>query len=292
MAFNQAYNTDNVLHRAILIGLLNLLNRNIVIQQVEGPNIETDVREIQVPFFPAFYNNERFMQDFYQLLDPDCYDGHKFAEGGNDPIPRGVIEMTSMAINSAALTNKFVRATYNKEQDGTVVAYSAFLNPIPLTINWDIEIKCSTYLEAMKITQVVIETFYKVAIFAVEYKGIRIPCQVGFSQDYNVEKPMTFTYGEDPQILVKFSLEMEAYQPVFDKPSERFRGNVMNRGIGNTIVQVSGTSGQSGYAFAEFTANPNFRQIEASERPPITNPGIGPGGSMINPVPLGPDVTP
>jgi len=289
MSFNQHYQTDNVLYRALTIGLLNLLNRTIVYEQVEGPNVE-DIKELSVPFFPAFYNDERFMQDFYSLIDPDCYDGHKYGEGGNDPIPRGVIEMTSLSINSAALTNKFVRGTFNKEVDGTVVAYSAFLNPIPLTILWDIEIKCSTYLEMMKITQSVIETFYKVAIIAVEYKGLRTPAQIGFSQDYNVEKPMTFTYGEDPVKLVKFSLEMEAYQPVFDKPSERFRGNVMNRGIGDAIVYVSGVSGTSGYA--TFSGNPNFKQIEEANKPPIKYPGIGPGGSIIIADPTGPDIVP
>lgn len=258
MSFNQRYNTDDVLFRAITIGLLNLLNRKIVIKQTIGPD---QVQDVSVPFFYFMYQDERFMQDFYQLFGADC-DGPKYAEGGTDPVPRGVIQIASMSINSAALTNKFVRGTFNKEVDGEIKAYSAFLNPIPLTITWDVEIWAGTFVEAMKIVQQTIDTFYKVSIFSVDYTGLRIPCQVGFSQDYNIEKPVTFSYGEDNKIMVKFSLEMETYQPVFDKVSLRFRGNVMDNGIGNVLVDVNGTNN------AKVEVNPDtFGQDHAKLNP-------------------------
>jgi hypothetical protein len=157
--------------------------------------------------------------------------------------------MSSMTINSSALTSKFVRGTYNKEVEGTLKAYSAFLNPIPLTLLFDVEVICGTFTESLKIIQQTIDTFYKVAIFAIDYKGLRVPCQVGFSQDYSIEKPITYSYGEDNKITMKFTLEMETYQPVFDKPSERFRGNVMDHGIGNEVFSVSGVSGYSGVQY-------------------------------------------
>jgi len=182
------------------------------------------------------------MQDFYQLNGLEC-DGPTYAEGNSDPVPRGIINMTSLTINSSALTSKFVRGTYNKEEDGTVKAYSAFLNTIPLTLLFDVEIICASFTESLKIVQQTIDTFYKVAIYAIDFKGLRVMCQVGFSQDYSIEKPITYSYGEDNKITVKFTLEMETYQPVFDKPSERFRGNVMDHGIGNEIFSVSGVSG-------------------------------------------------
>jgi hypothetical protein len=240
--FNEKYNSDDVIYRNIIVGLLNLLNRKIVYNQTIGAD---EVKEISVPFFYFMYNDERFMQDFYQLNGQEC-DGPQFAEGNIDPVPRGVINMTSMTVNSAALTSKFVRGTYNKEVDGALKAFSAFLNPIPLTLIFDVEIICASFTEAMKIIQQTIDTFYKVAIYAVDFKGLRVPCQVGFSQDYTVEKPVTFSYGEDNKITMKFTLEMETYQPVFDKPSERFRGNVMDHGIGNEIFSISGISGHTG----------------------------------------------
>jgi hypothetical protein len=277
MPFNQAYNTDDVLYRAITVGLLNLLNRNIVIKYQTGPDPETDFKEVAIPFFPAMFNDERFMQDFYQLYAADCDDIPRYTEGNNDPVPRGVIQLSSLTINSAALTNKFIRGTYNKQENGTINAYSAFLNPIPLTINWDVQIKAATVNEAYKIIQQTIEVFYKVAQFSVDFRGLRVPCQVGFSQDYSIERPLTFSYGEDNAILVKFILEMETYQPVFDKPSERFKGNIMTS-IGTDIVAVSGVSGASGYSFAQLDINTSLKLYKnpsgySGPKPPYPPPG-------------------
>lgn len=282
--FNEKFNSDDVLYRNIIIGLLNLLNRKIVYNQTNGPD---EVKEISVPFFYFMYNDERFMQDFYLLNGQEC-DGPQFAEGNIDPVPRGVINMTSMTINSGALTSKFVRGTYNKEVDGTLKAYSAFLNPIPLTLIFDVEVICASFTESMKIIQQTIDTFYKVAIFAVDFKGLRVPCQVGFSQDYTIEKPVTFSYGDDSKITMKFTLEMETYQPVFDKPSERFRGNVMDHGIGNEIYSVSGISGHTGVEYiAKFNAevDPDLsNKLSETRGPDLRGPfGYDIDGNPIKP---------
>ncbi len=255
-AFGQHYNTDNILFRSVIIGTLNLLNRNIAYEQSES---ETETKELTVPFFYYMFQNERFMQDLYGMYETDCKP--TVAEGNYDPVPRGVINIASLSINSASLTSKFTRGTYNKEVDGTVKAFSAYLNPIPLKIMFDVEVICGTYLESFKIIQSIIDTFYKVATFAVDFKGLRVPCSVGFSEDYSIERPVTFSFSEDSKIVMKFNLEMETAQPVFDKSSERFRGNVMDHGIGNEI-------GTSGYANLELTPNPSLTKDEDTIPPP------------------------
>lgn len=243
MAFNEKFNTDDILFRSLMIGLLNFLSNKIQIKQA----LDADtVQMVPVPFFPTMYGDERFLQDFYLLFGADC-DGLKYAEGNYDPVPRGILNLSSLTINSAALTNKFVRGTYNREVAGQIQAFSSYLNVIPLSIVWDIEIIASSLVEAFKITQQTIATFYKAATFSVDYDGFRVPCQVGFSQDYSIEKPVTFTYGDDNKISIKFTIEMEAYQPVTDPKTEIFRGKTMYRGIGNVVEHVSGVSGSSGY---------------------------------------------
>jgi hypothetical protein len=242
MAFNEKWNTDDVLYRAVIIGMLNHLNRNVAYDQAVSAD---EVQEKTVPFFFSNSQQERFMQDFFMLYNQECGVA-QYAEGNYDPVPRGIINISNISINSAALTSKFVRATFNKEENSTVKAYSAFLNPIPLRLMFDVEILCGTVLESFKIVQSVIDTFYKVATFAVDFKGLRVPCQVGFSEEYSVERPIQFTYGDKQDVTIKFTLEMETYQPVFDKTSERFRGNLMQNGIGNQIYSASGVSGYSG----------------------------------------------
>ena len=253
--------------RAVMVGLINLLNKNVVIDQVIS---DTEITAVPIPFYPAMANQERFMQDFYMYYHPDCQTS--YAEGNYDQIPRGVIQLSSFTIDSASLVNKFVRGTYHKQVDGQVKAYSDYVNVIPIRMSYDVEIVAGSVLEAFKIVQEFIATFYKAATYQVSYKGFKVPCQVGFAQDYTIEKPVEFTFGDDKKISVNFPLELETYQPVVGdpfsqrggvprtvtggavsgvsgsaasggSPTEMFRGNTMNRGIGNITYEVSGVSG-------------------------------------------------
>ena len=257
MAFNDRYNTDDVLLRAVLVGLINLLNKKVVIEYVIS---DTESKMTPVPFFPAMAQDERFMQDFYMHYHPDC--DTSYAEGNYDAIPRGAIEFSNMSIDSASLVNKFVRGSYHKKVDGQIKAFSDYINVVPLRVTYNIEILAGSLLEAFKIVQEFIATFYKAATYQVNYKGFRIPVQVGFAQDYMIERPMAFSYGDDKKIKVAFPLELEVYQPIVGDPSserlntEMFRGNTMHRGIGNVLYDISGVSGTN--AKFEGTVDPSL----------------------------------
>ena len=236
MSFNEKWNFDNVLFRATTIGLLDFLNKKIYLDMVP----DKEIVQINVPFFYAMYGDERFLQDFFMKYGENC-DGPVYAEGNTDVIPRGIVTMTSLAVNSASLTSKYVRGTYNKEVDGEIKAFSSFINIIPMSLVYDIELIAGTMLEAMKISQSIISTLYKSAKFNVDFHGFMVPCRIGFPQDYSIGKPLNFSYGDDGKIKMPFQIEMETYLFVTDEPSERWRGNVMENGIGNMITDVPGT---------------------------------------------------
>lgn len=287
MSFNDKYNTDNVLFRSITIGLLNLLNKTVQIEQIIA---DDNIKYHSVPFYYFQATDERFMQDFYMYYQPDC--DTTYAEGNYDSIPRGVINISALNINAAALTNKFVRGTYNKEVDNVIKAYSDYINTVPLTITYDIEIITNSLVECFKIVESFIATFYKAATFNIDYKGFRVGCQVGFPQDYTVERPLTFTYGDDTKIKILFSLEMESYLPIVGDPfsmapknlermaatataggtssvNERFRGNVMDHGIGNVIYSISGVSGT--FSRLEVEVDPQLTTDQQAD-PPANTP--------------------
>jgi hypothetical protein len=247
MAFNQQYNTDNVFLRSVIVGLLDLLNKRMQIMQVKEDTEEA----VPVPFFYARYGSERFLQDFfmYYMKHPELScDVPQIVEGGVEPVPRGSLSATGMSVNAAALTSKFVRGTYNKEVNGEVIAHSSMLNMIPLTINFDVQIIGNNLLESMKIVQAAIGSFYKAAKFNVEYRGFMVACQVGFSEEYRTEKQLQFSYGDgEDRVTVSFSMEVETYMPVPDQTTERWRGNVMDGGIGNNL-----TLNQDGTLSADF----------------------------------------
>ena len=218
--FLHKYNTDNVHSRAVIVGLVNLLNTVVQYDNVLG---DDTFDRVTVPFFYSMTGDERFLQDFF-LEWSDCVHP-KHADGNYDVIPRGIVTLTSNTINTSAMTHRFVRGSYAKEIDGQLQTYNAFLNSIPLAMQFDVVIEADTNLDAFKIQQSIIETFYKTQVYSVSYKGFRVPCQVGFPEDYGLEKTFEFTYQTESKIEVKFQLAVETYMPVIDPTTERNNWN-------------------------------------------------------------------
>ena len=228
--FLHKYNTDNVHSRAVIVGLVNLLNTVVQYDNVLGDN---NIDRITVPFFYSMTGDERFLQDFF-LEWSDCVHP-RHADGNYDVIPRGIVTLTSNTINTAAMTHRFVRGSYAKEIDGQLQTYNAFLNSIPLSMQFDVVVQTDTNLDAFKIQQSIIETFYKTQVYSVSYKGFRVPCQVGFPEDYGLEKTFEFTYSTETKIEIKFSLTLETYLPVIDPTTERNNANRITSAGGPAI---------------------------------------------------------
>ena len=218
--FLHKYNTDNVHSRAVIVGLVNLLNTVVQYDNVLGDNT---IDRVTVPFFYSMTGDERFLQDFF-LEWSDCVHP-KHADGNYDVIPRGIVTLTSNTINTSAMTHRFVRGSYAKEVDGQLQTYNAFLNSIPLAMQFEVILQADTNLDAFKIQQSIIETFYKTQVYSVSYKGFRVPCQVGFPEDYGLDKTFEFTYQTENKIEIKFTLAVETYMPVIDPTTERNNWN-------------------------------------------------------------------
>jgi hypothetical protein len=233
--FNNHTNSDDLLYRNIIIGLLAFLEGKVLIKyQISN----TEYKLKPVPFFFTNTGDEKFVQDFY------IYGDTTKAEGNYDSVPRGIVNFNGLSILTGNFTNKFVRGTYNKEvpgqNSGTVKAFSATINSIPIVLTYSVEIIVDSLTESMKIIEKVIETFYKVNIYNMDFKGLMVPCQLVFSDTQNIEKNLSISYGDDNKIFVKFDLDLFTHHPIMDLQTERFRGNIMSGGIGNVVTDVPG----------------------------------------------------
>ena len=220
--FLHKHNTDNVHSRAVIVGLVNLLNTVVQYDNVLGDNT---IDQVTVPFYYSMTGDDRFLQDFF-LEWNDCIHP-KHADGNYDVIPRGIVTLTSNAINTSAMTHRFVRGSYTKEVNGQLQTFNSFINSIPLTMAFEVIIQTDTNLDAFKIQQSIIETFYKTQVYSVGFKGFRVPCQVGFPEDYGLDKTFEFTYQTENKIEIKFTLALETYLPVTDSTVERNNANRM-----------------------------------------------------------------
>lgn len=218
MSLSFKYNNEDILVRAIIAGILDVLNNKIKYNQVWGNDPISDIETISVPWFYNQSGDERFMQDFYthyaQCLPP------KPVDGNFDMIPRGIVTYTGSAIDSARMTSRFVKASYVKEINGKLEGFVAYLNSLPLKVNFDCELWADNEITALKIEQEIREAFYRNVTYYVYYKGMRLGCTAGFPDNYVVEKNIKYSFEQDNKIRLTFALEIEAYQPIFDTTTE------------------------------------------------------------------------
>lgn len=226
--FLEKYNTDDVFLRGLIMGLIKSFNDKLTYIQI---NDQQEVLEVFVPFFYSMTGDESFLQDFF-IEYKECLTDKTIAEGNYDVLPRGIVTMQSSEINTGGLGNKFTRMTYSRESlEGEMKTYSSYTNSIPLNVSFNVAMKIDTMLDAFKIYQSVIPTFYKTYTYSFEYGGFRIPVQVGFPESYEINKQLEFTYASNEYIQLNFSVAVETYFPEKDLSTEKFRGNMMQAGI-------------------------------------------------------------
>lgn len=230
--FLEKYNTDDVFMRSLILGLIRMLNDKISYKQV---NDKQEVLEVYVPFIYSITGDESFIKDnFIDIVICDEDTEKKFADGNYDVIPRGVVTLSNVSINPSALTNKFIRNNYIREDvKGNVKTFSSYVNNIPLDIDFQVKVRVDTLLDVFKIFQAMLSTFTKVDQFMFDFEGIqKIPAQVGFPSQYDNDKILEFSYLTVQQYIeISCNIKVETYFPQKDLSTERFRGNLMQAGI-------------------------------------------------------------
>jgi len=228
MSLYNTYNNENIISRAVIAGMLGVLNNNLKYNQVWS---NEEIEEVSIPWFYNQSGDERFMQDFYTHY-ADC-NFPKPVDGNFDRIPRGVITYSGADIDSNRITNRFVQGRYVKEIDGRLQSFVSFLYSIPLTVTFECELWLDTQITGLKVEQAIREVFYKTVTFYVYYKGMRLGCTAGFPEQITNEKLIEYSFeeGEESRVKIKFNIEVETYQPVFDPTTEMNANNYM-RGIG------------------------------------------------------------
>ena len=225
-------NTTDVFNREVIIGLLTVLNKSLVYEQVwSGSDTDGKVESVTVPFFYDFggSNNtsEKFIQDNYTFFTSDeCTDiGLKKIDGNFDFYPQGRISLSGVSINSGDVTNRFSMYNYTKYIDGKLQTFVSYMYSMPLQFSFNIEVRAETMLTAFKIDQAYREYFYKNKTYHFNYKGTVISCRAGFPESaIQPTAGATYQMGTAPSdnyIKLSMNVQVETYQPVFDPYQER-----------------------------------------------------------------------
>ena len=238
MQFNKELDRDGIVLRACTVGLVDLFNDKL--KFVNSRRSGEDKQDVDVPFYYSLSGDERFLQDIIRndsVTDPD----NKFLEANTLEVPAGYLRLNGLkSVRSDALDNRYVRGIFTKKDDeGQLKTFSAELWSIPVSINYDCEIVCSSVTEQMKIAERVITTFYKSNPFHFDVNRVRIPATARIDETLDGERPIDFNFEgssqETNKISINFSIDVNTFIGYFDPETERFTGNRMQQGIASTI---------------------------------------------------------
>jgi len=231
--YNVKYNADDSVVRHVIIGLLADLNNKVFFYR----QLDADNRvEVDVPFYYAISGDEDFLRDNLLFLTKDglgCTPEGAKADGNYDQVPRGIVNMTGMSIDSGKLVNKRTRGEYSRmNNNGAMIGYTAEFEMIPINMSLDIEIITSSQLDNFKITEMIIKRLYKSNYFNIEVGHLnegtyKIASYYAMPEDYATERPIEFSFDSKEGYKITFSIEVNSFIPSFEFDTEMHIGNRM-----------------------------------------------------------------
>tara|TARA_R110000772_G_scaffold94879_3_gene193089 strand:- start:1932 stop:2720 length:789 start_codon:yes stop_codon:yes gene_type:complete len=231
--YNVKFNKDDSVVRHIIIGLLADLNNKVYFHR----QLTQDERvEVDIPFYYAIAGDADFLKDNFLFLTRDglrCEPDPVKADTNYDKVPRGIVNFTSLTIDSTKLVNKRTRGQYAKIDDnGSMQGYNAEFEMIPITIGIDVEIITSSQLDNFKVVEKIIKRLYKSNQYNIEVgdlnEGIyRLSSYYAMPDDYTQDRPVEFSFDSNEGYKVTFSLEINSFIPSFEWETERHVGNRM-----------------------------------------------------------------
>ena len=208
-AYNQEYNRDNVVLRYIIVALLAELREKVFYyNQLD----EDTTQKVQVPFYYSVTGNERLLLDVFKFGTAE----NDEAIGDYDVVPRGVIQLTGVSIDSGSMTNKFTRASFVRNIGGYLKTLMLDTAYIPLVMTFDTTVVCSSNLEMLKVTESLMSRLYKTTRFQVDLGMFRVEASVALPEDYSQNKLFEYGLSDKKEFTVTFSLEVKSFLPVFD----------------------------------------------------------------------------
>lgn len=227
--YNLKFNKDDSVIRHIIVGLLADLNGKLSFYR----QISNDERvEVDVPFFYAVSGDENFLKDsflFSNVNGLSCDPDGQMADGNYDKVPRGIVNLTSFAVDPSKLVNKRNLGQYSMmNEEGLMEGYVAEFEMIPVTVGVDVEILVSSQLDLFKVTEALVKKMYKANFYHVDAGHLeegtyRISSEYMMPDDYSQERPIEYGFDDKANHKITFSLEINSFVPSFDFEEDIYR---------------------------------------------------------------------
>lgn len=226
-------NYEDVWFRNVIVAVQSALYEKVHIWEIRDKQRTT----IPIPFFYSMTGDEQFLMDYFLNTDRYCGDLSTKIEGNTGKVPRGVLKPSGADISSDSVVSKFERSVYKRtiasEFGKEVRTMSAATQWIPISMQFEANVMCSSDIMRMKVFQQIIRKFYKTIKIYMNFEGFsKIPVMIGFPESFDINKDFQFMHDADnkrPEL--GFAIEVLSYLPDVDYETERHTEEKMSDGI-------------------------------------------------------------
>ena len=209
-AYNQKYNKDDVFIRSMIVSLIAEMNKKIYYYNREDNG---SVTKILVPCLYSITGSERFLRDefYYDALE----EGKAF--GDYERVPRCVVSLSGINVNTAEQTSKYNRTKIVRESNGVLRTCLLNVEWVPVTLSFGCKIICSNNIELFKITECIISKIYKNPnYFKVDFGMFNVDGCFTAPSDYSHNIPTEFGFSDKKEFSMDFNVEMKSFIPAFE----------------------------------------------------------------------------
>ena len=208
--YNQKYNKDDVFIRNMIVCLLAEMNKKIYYYNRED---DGSVTKINVPCLYSITGSERFLRDefYYDALEEGK------AIGDYERVPRCVVSLSGINVNTTEQTNKYNRTKIVRESNGVLRTCLLNVEWVPVSLSFGCKIICSNNIELFKITECIISKIYKNPnYFKVDFGMFNVDGCLTVPSDYSQNIPTEFGFSDKKEFSMEFSIEMKSFIPAFE----------------------------------------------------------------------------
>ena len=137
--------------------------------------------------------------------------------------PRCVATLGVISIDTAELTQPFVRGTYERldQADGQIKGYNAEIQRLPIEVKLDLQYVLSTFNESVTLAEELIDKLCFQKYFSVVYLGQVIKCSLEFPRDYTIQlNKVDMSSAEPNNRNINISLVLCTSYPAVDEETE------------------------------------------------------------------------
>lgn len=208
--YNNKFNKDDVFIRNMIVCFLAELNKKIYYYN----RIDNDkLNKVNVPCLYSITGQERFLKDEF-FYDPISLG---MAIGDYEKVPRVIVNLTGLTINTAEQTNKYNHTKIVRESNGKMRTCYLNVEWVPVQLSFDCNLVCSNNIELFKITECIISKIYKNPnYFKVDLGMCNVDGAFEVPENYSNEIPTEFGLNEKKEFRMNFGVEMKSFIPAFE----------------------------------------------------------------------------